>query len=198
MFGLMAFGFIAIYFMLSCGVVLLAGRWAGKRGRRAWLWRTVAAITMYLLVAWDQIPTYLATEYYCATQAGLTVYKTPEQWKQENPGIAETLTWQRGGNINKVGKWGRDELLNERFVYSTRIISFNFLPVDISTNRLIDKIKGNELARLVVVSSGYERWRRDSGASALKFWVGGGKCRSGYSEMMKLVNEYGSFGKDIN
>jgi hypothetical protein len=29
--------------------------------------------------------------YYCATEAGLWVYKTPEQWVKENPGVMETL-----------------------------------------------------------------------------------------------------------
>lgn len=34
-------------------------------------------------------------KYYCLSQAGFWVYKTPEQWVKENPGVMETLTTQR-------------------------------------------------------------------------------------------------------
>ncbi len=47
---------------------------------------------MYNLVFWDLIPTKLLHKYYCATEAGILVYKTPGQWITENPGVAETLT----------------------------------------------------------------------------------------------------------
>jgi len=47
---------------------------------------------MYNLVFWDLIPTLAMHKYYCANEAGFWVYKTPEQWVKENPGVAKTLS----------------------------------------------------------------------------------------------------------
>ncbi len=92
MLGLVVLFVIGIYLAISALVVWLATRWAKKRGRRGWVWGGVAAFAMYNLVFWDLIPTLAMHKYYCATEAGFWVYKTPEQWVKENPGVAETLS----------------------------------------------------------------------------------------------------------
>jgi hypothetical protein len=91
MLGLAVFFFIGLYLLITLAAVWFAARWARKRGRRAWVWGAVAAFVMYNLVFWDLIPTLLIHKYYCATEAGFWVYKTPEQWVKENPGVLETL-----------------------------------------------------------------------------------------------------------
>lgn len=73
-------------------VVRFAVRWAKRRGRRGWVWGSAAALAMYHLMFWDLIPTLLIHRYYCATEAGFWVYKTPEEWVKENPGVLETLS----------------------------------------------------------------------------------------------------------
>lgn len=83
--------FLLIYLAVSIGVVRVAAKWAKKRNRRPWLWGGLAAFVMYNLVFWDWIPTIAMHKYYCATEAGFWVYKTPEQWMKENPGVMETL-----------------------------------------------------------------------------------------------------------
>ncbi len=92
MLGLVIIAFIVAYLAVSGLVVWLAARWARKHKRRPWVWGGLAALVMYNLVFWDWIPTIAMHKYYCATQAGFWVYKTPEQWARENPGVLETLS----------------------------------------------------------------------------------------------------------
>jgi hypothetical protein len=91
MLGLMVLLALGVYLAIGALVVWLAVRWAKKHQRRGWVWGGVAAFAMYNLVFWDWIPTVAMHKYYCATEAGFWVYKTPEQWAKENPGVRETL-----------------------------------------------------------------------------------------------------------
>ena len=67
MFGLVVMAVIAVYLVVSLTVVLWARSWARKRSfspaRAGWL----AALLMYLLVAWEQIPTYVVHKFLCVT-----------------------------------------------------------------------------------------------------------------------------------
>lgn len=91
MMGLMVLIFFAVYWLVSVWTVRKALFWAKANNRKPWLWGGLAAFVMYNLVFWDLIPTLVMHKYYCSTQAGFWVYKTPEQWKAENPGVIETL-----------------------------------------------------------------------------------------------------------
>jgi hypothetical protein len=91
MLGLTVLLALGIYLTVSALVIWLVVRWAKKCGRRGWVWGGVAAFAMYNLVFWDWIPTVAMHKYYCSTEAGFWVYKTPEQWVKENPGVMETL-----------------------------------------------------------------------------------------------------------
>lgn len=91
MLGLMVLLALGVYLAVSALVIWLAVRWAKKRNRKPWVWGGLAAFLMYNLVFWDLIPTLAMHKYYCATEAGFWVYKTPEQWAKENPGVLETL-----------------------------------------------------------------------------------------------------------
>jgi hypothetical protein len=92
MLGLVVLFVIGVYLAVSALVVLLAARWAKKRGRRGWVWGGLAALAMYNLVFWDLIPTLTMHKYYCATEAGFWVYKTPEQWVREHHSELEGIT----------------------------------------------------------------------------------------------------------
>ena len=91
MMGLMVLGFFAVYLALSVWAITAASGWAKANNKKPWLWGSLAAFVMYNLVFWDLIPTLIAHKYYCETQAGFWVYKTPEQWVKENPGEMETF-----------------------------------------------------------------------------------------------------------
>jgi hypothetical protein len=80
-----------IYWFVSSFLTRKAASAAKIRGIAGWKWGLPMAVLMYHLVFWDLIPTFVTLEYYCMTESGYWVYKTPEQWKVENPGVAETL-----------------------------------------------------------------------------------------------------------
>jgi len=46
---------------------------------------------MASIIFWDVIPIYGLHSYQCHAHSGFTINKTIEQWKHENPGVAETL-----------------------------------------------------------------------------------------------------------
>ena len=94
---------LALYLLISMGVVAWAISYAKKSGKSTLRWGCGAALAMYLLVFWDWVPTVVAHKYYCSTQAGFWVYKTPEQWKQENPGVMETLISNKGQVSKSIG-----------------------------------------------------------------------------------------------
>jgi hypothetical protein len=62
--GVVIFGVIALYLIVSLVVVVLVARAAKKRGKSLWRWGGAAALVMYLLVFWDHIPTVVAHKYY--------------------------------------------------------------------------------------------------------------------------------------
>jgi hypothetical protein len=189
---------VVLYLALSVWVVVLAGKWAKKRGRRRWPWCTAAGLFMYLLVAWEQIPTFVVGRYYCATQAGLTVYKTPEQWLAENPGVAEVLTWQKVSPSKSIGVGERDVFLNQRLIWSTRRSLNKLIPVNISTREIFDRENKEILVRQVTVSTGYKK-RGEMGAewNVLKILAGDLLCDAGYSNFLALVTDYAEIGREI-
>lgn len=97
MIGLVYLLFFGLYLLVSAYVIYRATLYARRRFSKGWVGGWLAAFMMYNLVFWDWIPVYVMHKYYCSTEAGFWVYKSPEQWIKENP---ET-----------VGKkWGANEL----------------------------------------------------------------------------------------
>ena len=99
MIGLIVLMVIGVYLAAFYLVVRATVRWARNNGRSTKRWGWIAALAMYLPVFWDHIPTVLLHQYLCATEQGFWVYKTVEEWQQENPGVAETLN-----SFNKLNK----------------------------------------------------------------------------------------------
>ena len=166
MIGLLFIVAAVVYLVITIVVIRLAVRWAKRRGRRPVLWGIVAAFIMYNLVFWDFIPTYALYKYYCNTKAGFWVYKTPEQWKAENPGVAETLTWRENPQRYESPDANRGYRLNERFVEVIRETKSPILPVRIYHRSIIDLKNSESVVQMISVSAGYM-----DGRELLKFWV---------------------------
>lgn len=103
MMGLMILGAFVVYLLVSIWVTKKTASWAKANNKKPWLWGGLAAFVMYNLVFWDWIPTLAMHKYYCATQAGFWVYKTPEQWKAENPGKLEMMVFNKGAPSEREG-----------------------------------------------------------------------------------------------
>ena len=191
MLGLVVVGAIAAYLLVSIIVLIETVSWARKHGRNAKRWGWGAVLFMYLLVAWEQIPIYLLHKYYCATAVGYWVYKTPEQWKAENPGVAQTLQppTKNLPRYQLVDHEGTGDILNERFAEESRVFSPPLLPVAVVHDVVVDRQTGEVMARSVTVSSGYGQFpsgRRNS----WKVWVGADTCWPKGSKIRSLVREF--------
>lgn len=198
MIGLMVILAMVIYLAISVGVVKWTIRWARKTGRSVRRWGIVAGFAMYLLVFWDHIPTLMLHKYYCATKAGFWVYKTPEQWKAENPGVAETLTWrERSPSFhNPDGTWGFK--VNERFVWENRLQNLQVLPIKLHIESVLDVGTGETMVKRISVGSGYgsfpiggEDWR------VLKFWVRLEPCIPNIREFGQYQDAFKHLGREV-
>ncbi|MCO5760867.1 MAG: hypothetical protein NHG36_05050 [Chromatiaceae bacterium] len=161
MLGLVVLLFIGGYLLLSGLVVWLAARWAKKRDRRPWVWGGLAAFVMYNLVFWDWLPTVVMHRYYCATQAGFWVYKTPAQWAKENPRVLETLEPWPSERIYGSGKvefeleGGTVTQYNDRFGYWSRSdVDVHGLLLDKHESGIVDVRTNEFLVRYTNFRSG--------------------------------------------
>ena len=91
MLGLMYLAGIMVY-LIAVGLVAWLISWiAKKNGGTRELWWLITVVFMLGLVLWDWPLMEIKFRHDCSTHAEFTVNKTLDQWKAENPGIAETL-----------------------------------------------------------------------------------------------------------
>lgn len=196
MLGL-AFMFVGvIYIAISVWLIKLAMRQAEKRGIARWKWGVPVGFVMYLLIFWDHIPTLVAHQYYCKTEAGFTVYKTLDEWKQENPGVAETLTYEdkvkSSRKNNKIIYY-----MNERFD-SIRSKDSIFLSVVRFKSQIIDKKNSDILAEYAFFRSG-GAFQNANDFTDYKIWLANTACdshrnaRTQFGEYLKMAKRIGDF-----
>lgn len=168
--GLVIILALGLYLGMAIGVVLWAMNYAKKHGKSAKRWGWTAALVMYLIPFWDWLPTVAAHKYYCATQAGFWVYKTPEQWKQENPGVMEGLVANKDAPLTRQGEKGGftdTYFLNQRI---NKIVkeyrASSVLPIYRLEREIIDTRTNKVLARYVDFWTGYV-----DGWEYIKFWM---------------------------
>ena len=91
MFGLAFLAVLFLYLAMSVGIALFAAKVAKSFGRSGKGWGAIILVVMLGLVFWDWLPMEVMYYYDCKNNAGFTQFKTLSQWKQENPGVWETL-----------------------------------------------------------------------------------------------------------
>ena len=184
-------GFL-IYLAVSFIVVVVVVIWAKKRGRRPWLWGLLAALFMYNLVFWDLIPTYVVFKFKCYTESGFWVYKTPEQWKEENPGVAETLTWSRKAEQFSSPDITQGVRLNKRIAWEIIDIKTPIIPVITQEERFIDLKTDEILVRRVEIYSGYT-----DGTGFIRAWVHHRQPSFKVKEFNRLMKDYTTLGGEV-
>lgn len=163
--------FFGVYLLISLAVVAWIAIRTKKRGRNPWLWGLGALLVMYNLVFWDWLPSKVQHDYYCRNQAGFWVYKTLDQWKQENPGVFEMLVYDNGrtNSIHEEGEGGRTNryILNDRIKWVVQYKDIDFLGIDFGLGSaqelLVDRKSEEILAKYVGFAVG-------SGVGGLGFW----------------------------
>lgn len=180
--GIILLAIVGLYLLVSLGVVIGAMAYARKAGKSAKRWGWGAGLVMYLIPLWDWLPTVAVHQYYCATEAGFWVYKTPEQWMKENPGVIETLV----ANKVSVTRVGDDEnhidtqALNQRFSWTTekhRLVLL--LPVYSWKSEVVDIKRGETAVRHLDYSIG-------KGRDHPKFWMNISNCTDGISNRDRM------------
>jgi hypothetical protein len=175
MFGLVVFGAIGLYFLLSIWVARQVIRYARNNGKSAKRWGWGAVLVMYLIPFWDWIPTVGVHQFYCAKDSGFLAYKTLDQWKAENPGVMETLV------ANKTAMSIQNAyMLNQRFNWVIKQVPY--FPLNHMMReewQVVDSKTGEVLARYVNYSASHER--RQAGWTGWKFWLDSPYCIGGGS-----------------
>jgi hypothetical protein len=170
-------------------VVVMAVAWtyAARTGRRKWRWALAGFLVVFLSIFWDWIPTVVAHQYHCATEAGFWVYKTVDQWKKENPGVMETLVANKGAP-SAHGAY----ILNQRFNWTIK--EDRFFPLNHmirQEQQVVDSKTGEVLARYVDFSTSHEP--RQAGWSGWKFWLDSRHCIGGGQNQDALRNFRNNF-----
>lgn len=177
--GFVIFGAMALYLVLAIFVVTGAISHAQCHGKSAKRWGWGAALVMYLIPFWDWLPTVATHQYYCATEAGFWVYKTPEQWMKENPGVMETLVNNKGAPSKRQGdvlNFTDTDFLNQRI---TNVLKksgpylFNGWRWE---QEVVDSKTNEVLARSVGFSTGNGNI---GGKPPLGFWLQRNGCTGG-------------------
>ena len=169
------------YVLLIILATRWAFRWAKGKGFPKGKSCVIAALGFMLAnlpIFWDSIPTIVANWYYCSSEAGFSVFKTIDQWKVENPGTAERLTWKDISPDEVLANGTRRYLLNERMVWEARKRSpIPFISTTLNEDLIVDQKTGQILAKRLGVGSGYSNpivagndWR------GFKFWLTTGRC----------------------
>lgn len=159
MIGLMVLLGFGVYFIISSWVIHKTASWAERNNRSPRKWGWLAVFVMYNLVFWDLIPTLIAHKYYCDTQAGFWVYKTPEEWKQENQEMVKTLvaTPLKSEKLAKTENLGNEWVrywINQRLYFEVKR-KRNFLhAIWFEERQLVDASNQRPLAKVVSFSRG--------------------------------------------
>ena len=163
---------LLVAILLGFVIAILFGvAYAKRHGKRAWLWAMLAFLVVFLPIFWDWIPTVVAHKYYCATEAGFWVYKTPEQWMKENPGVMETLVVNKSPALvsheGNQDSWIDAEMLNQRIKMVSKRNGPLFLYRWRWEGEWVDSKNNEVLARYVDFYTSHER--RQAGWSGWKF-----------------------------
>lgn len=178
--GLVVFGVMGLYLLISIGVVKGAIAYAREKGKSIKRWGWGAALVMYLIPFWDWIPTVAMHQYYCATEAGFWVYKTPEQWRKENPGVMEVLMANKGAPSERQGdmtNYADTNFLNSRFNWVVKHNGRFFPNRWRHEQEMVDSKMGQVLARYIDFSTAQGEY--GGGWYGWKFWLHNPHCIGG-------------------
>lgn len=191
MLGLIIIFAFVTYLLISIWVTKGTINWAERHARRPWLWGGLAAFVMYNLVFWDWLPTIVMHKYYCDTDAGFWVYKTPEHWREENPELTSEDLKTFGEKIY-MGKmaWNfpyqpfennpkRSAAMVNQRVYLDSDFEWNIsrvLVIHKITSFIADIKNDEKLAQQITFGSGYGNPMVVADWHAWKFWLENSTC----------------------
>jgi hypothetical protein len=203
--GLVVFAVMGLYLLISFGVVKGAIAYAKREGKNVKRWGWGAALVMYLIPFWDWIPTVAMHQYYCANEAGFWVYKTPEQWKKENPGVMETLVNQTSSSEGVSPNWPTEIVQGREITKISQRLGLSyinhlsskeekalFINIWRWRTEVVDTATGGILAQQIDFSSGNGYV---GGEPPMRFWLQSWHCKNNknstnqFSEFLTQIKE---------
>lgn len=188
--GFFVFAGLAVYCIITLLLIALGVAVARERGKPGWKGGLIVAVVMYMILFWDLIPMRVTHKYLCLTQGGFNVNKTLDEWKRENPGVAESLSPNESHEAITTNGLRR-YMLNQRFAWDVHT-SKHFLGILKRDERIIDRLTDEVLAQYVdfdtdISSLGSEpRNFRD-----YKIWLSVNSCeRAGHKANQKSFYEF--------
>lgn len=186
---------MAIYLLISIGVVTWAVVHAKKNGKSAKKWGFGAVFVMYSIVFWDWLPTVAVHQYYCAKDSGFWVYKTLDQWKAENPGVMEGLVATEiiapAKHEGDEDNWTNTYFLNQRINQVSKhqgSLPFYRWKYEVA---VVDNKTNEVLARFIDFYT--TQVRAGGGWHGWKFWLATDHCLSHQKDAVQFgdyINEF--------
>lgn len=200
MIGLIAILVLGGLLALACWAFISTYRAKRRKDKSdivAFGWAMTAVVVLSLPITWDAIPTWIAFEYYANKDAGIKVFKTLEQWKAENPGVAETLQpyglRDKRADFKKLSANKSRNPLNDRFAYDSTSKEKLFLSVHANRYEVIDLKNEEVLVRYVEVASGNAGGLASGGEGWWAFWLIHRSTKGGY----QIYSEFRESAKNI-
>ncbi len=147
MLGLLYLGALLLYLLVASLLAWFGARLARSAGLAGWKGGLPVFLAVMLLVLWDWLPMEVMFRYDCSSAAGFTQYQTLEQWKANNPGVAETLRPSK--DLNSTHEGNRERyVLNQRFAWDI-VRTAHWFHIEEREERIVDTKTGDILARYV-------------------------------------------------
>ncbi|MES9987280.1 MAG: hypothetical protein ABW077_05145 [Candidatus Thiodiazotropha endolucinida] len=86
--------FFLLYLAISIWIARWTAKQANKHSRSGRKWGIAVFLLMLGLVFWDWLPMEISHSYKCTNKAGFFQDMTIDEWKAENPGVWETLSFE--------------------------------------------------------------------------------------------------------
>ncbi len=213
MAGLLVFAVLGGYVLISVLIVYRVLRAAPQKKLVAGILAAIVVTLPVTTMFWEYVQTKRTFEKYCREEAKVTIFKTIEQWKKENPGVAETLMPYNDKNrpekrpdinSNLDEEIGINEYINSRFIWVVKEkgpIENNVIK---RISEIIDIKTGKIIVRWTDFSSGYGNpfLGTPYGWKSYKVWLTNSKCsHSDENEIMffkniELIKEFGGYKRD--
>jgi len=169
---------ILVYLAILIGITVACFRVAKTRGwsrRKSWYAATGGFLLIFLPVFWDWLPTVWLHAHYCEKYSGLSVYQTPNQWRDANLDPAKALVRQKPplqiGSNNKY-----HFQLNQRLRWEVELVQQSLWLVR-NDERVVDGATGQTLAHLIDFSTG-QSTRHPTSFRDYKFWMSRPSCET--------------------
>lgn len=190
MASLLVLAVIGGYIFLSALAVCFVVRAVTKSRKKKLVAGTVAAIVVTLpvtILLWEYAQTKRCLERYCREEAKVIIFESLEEWKRENPGVAENLQPYNDKNAPDIISKGdglhnssTTKFLNRRFAHITKKEGPLQSNVFKHSEELVDTKTDKVIASLTDFSSGYGNpfLGATYGWSSYKVWLATDNCPS--------------------